>query len=167
MLALQITELKPFMNKLFLGDVFDTFLLSEASFVTFNTFHIDGKLKKEFYSATELEEHFPDQQSYSTWKQVRPFCLELIKGKHTPLEFKIVLRLSERNLQKLLDNSGLSLSIADINGLFLNLHYHDQKMLCSTGTAMNLFTLDKSLDQLWADMIMKYLTKNEISFETL
>ena len=167
MLAIQITELKPFMNKLFIGDVFDTFLLSEASFVTFNTFHIDGKLKKEFYSQEELDEYFPAQQSFSTWKQVRHFCLELIKGKHTPLEFKIVLRLSERNLQKLLDNSGLSLSIADINGLFLNLHYHDQKMLCSTGTAMNLFTLDKSLDQLWADMIMKYLTKNEISFETL
>ena len=35
MLAMQITNLKDFMNKLFLKETFDRFLLSEASLTTF------------------------------------------------------------------------------------------------------------------------------------
>ena len=69
MLALQITEVKPFMNKLFLGDTFDGFQLSEAVFVTFNTFHIDGSLQKEYYSSEELEMQQLSQQSWSFWRQ--------------------------------------------------------------------------------------------------
>lgn len=48
MLALEILDIKDFTSKLFVGNVFDTFCLSEAAFTTFLTCTIDGKLKKDF-----------------------------------------------------------------------------------------------------------------------
>ena len=44
MLALKITDIRDFTNKLFIGEVFDKFCLSEAVITTFNTFTIDGRL---------------------------------------------------------------------------------------------------------------------------
>ena len=48
MLALKITDVKDFMNKLLIGEVFDRFSLVEASVTTFNTFTINGKLHYDF-----------------------------------------------------------------------------------------------------------------------
>lgn len=163
MISLEITERKNFMNQLFLTETFDAFFLSEATFVTFNTFHIDGRLKPEYYSSEELENSGMTEQLFSSWHQVRPFCLELIRGKHTPLEFKIVFRLSDANVQKLLVQSSLSLRPADIAGLFLNLHYHDGKLTCTTGTALTFFTLDKSLDHVWDTMVQKFFVSTHLN----
>lgn len=167
MLALQVTDIKPFMNKLFLGDLFDPFLLTEAFFITFSTFHIDGTFKKEYYSREELEESGMAEQSNALWRQVRPFCLDLIKGKHTPLEFKIVFRLSDSNTQRLLEQSSTGLSQNDINGLFLNLYYKENKLVCTTGTSLVLFTLDKTLNHLWDDMVKRFFDKNDLSYDIL
>ena len=123
MISLQIKDVKPFMNKLLLSDYCDAFLVSEATFVTFSTFHIDGALKKDYYSEEELEEQHMQEQTHAAWRQIRPFCLELIKGKHTPLEFKIVFRLSPSNTEKLLHQADISLTSKDISGLFLNIHF--------------------------------------------
>lgn len=159
MTALQISEIKKFMNKLFLSEAFDAFLLSEASFTTFCTFHIDGHFQKDFFQPDEAEEQNMDGQAYALWRQVRPFCLELIRGKHTPLDFKIVFRLAPGNVEKLLRQSGVPLSADDIDGLFLNLHYKEGHLTCTTGTSLRFFTLDKTLDRVWDDMVERYLNK--------
>ncbi|CBL20025.1 hypothetical protein CK1_19950 [Ruminococcus sp. SR1/5] len=52
MLALKITDIRDFTNKLFIGEVFDKFCLSEATVTTFNTFTIDGRLQKDFLIQT-------------------------------------------------------------------------------------------------------------------
>ena len=44
MLALKITDIRDFTNKLFIGEVFDKFCLSEATVTTFNTFTIDAEI---------------------------------------------------------------------------------------------------------------------------
>lgn len=157
MIAITITERKTFMNRLFLTEYFDHFLLSEATFVTFNTFHIDGVLEKEYYTPDELEIGQLTDQQYSSWKQIRPFALSLIKGSHTPLEFKIIFRLSEKNVKKLLAQASLSYSAEDVNGLFLNLHFKAGTLTCTTGTSLAFFTMDKSLEKAWDDTIKKYL----------
>lgn len=165
MIALQITEIKPFMNQLFLENAFDAFLLSEATFVTFGTFHIDGSFKKEYYSAEELETQQMTGQTYAQWRQVRPFGLELIKGKHTPLEFRIIFRLSPANVEKLLLQAQISISPSDVDGLFLNLHYRTGTLSCTTGTSLCFFTLDKTLDHTWDAMVKKFFEKQHISYE--
>ena len=50
MIAIEITDLKIFMNTLLLKETFDTFYLEEATLKTAQTFVIDGHLNKEFYT---------------------------------------------------------------------------------------------------------------------
>ena len=57
MIALKIEDMKQFTASLFLGEVFDSFLLKEAEIVTFNMFTIDGRVRHGYYSEEELEEH--------------------------------------------------------------------------------------------------------------
>ena len=55
MIALQIQDIKDFMNRLLLKETFDPFLVIEATITTYNTFHIDGRLKPDYYSPEERE----------------------------------------------------------------------------------------------------------------
>lgn len=167
MIALHILDVKNFMAKLLLNDTFDHFLLSEATITTFNTFHIDGFLHKEYYSAEELEVDGLNERITSYWKQVRPFCLDLIKGKRTPLNFKLIFQLSPANVEKLLIQTGISLSSSEVNGLFLNLKYDNNQLTCITGTSITIFTMDKTLEQSWDQMVQKFFKQKEIPFELL
>ena len=164
MISLHILNVKDFMSQLLLHDTFDRFYLTEASITTFGTFLIDGHLQKGYFSCEELEnEEFC--QPYSYWKQMRPFCLELIKGKKTPLNFKIVFQLSSSNTEKLLLQTGVALTPSDVNGLYLNLHYDGRSLHCITGTSLNLFTMDKSLEHAWDEMVRKFFHAKEIPAE--
>lgn len=96
---------------------------------------------------------------------MRPFCLELIKGKKTPLNFKIVFQLSSSNTEKLLLQTGVALTPSDVNGLYLNLHYDGRSLHCITGTSLNLFTMDKSLEHAWDEMVRKFFHAKEIPAE--
>jgi hypothetical protein len=164
MISLHILDVKGFMSQLLLRDTFDRFYLKEASITTFGTFFIDGHLKKDFYTEEELEQE-AYAQPYSYWKQIRPFCLELMKGRKTPLDFKIVFQLSSSNTEKLLTQAGLSFTSSDVTGLYLNLHFDGSNLHCVTGTALALFTMDKSLDLAWDEMVKKFFRSKEITVE--
>lgn len=165
MIALQIQEIKSFMNKLLLSQTFDNFLLVEGHITTYNTFHIDGRLQKDFFTAQEIEEGNLTHRTFSLWKEVRPFCLELIKGKKTPLGFRFTFQLSEENTKKLLCASGItSLTPENVSGLLFNVRYDHNGLSCITATNLNLFTLDKSLEHAWDDMLKRFLKQQEISF---
>jgi hypothetical protein len=167
MISVQIQDIKDFMNKLLLKQVFDGFLVVEGSVTTYNTFHMDGHLHPEFYSKEEQEELELDSRRFSRWQDLRPFCLELIRGKHTPLAFRFTLQLSERNTEKLLTQTGSTFTTGDVNGLVLNIRYDSTGLFCTTATSMSLFTLDKSLEQAWDQMVLKFLAQQEISYTTL
>ena len=49
MIALRIEEQKKFTSGLFIGELFDQFLLREADIVTFNRFTIDGRVRRGYY----------------------------------------------------------------------------------------------------------------------
>ena len=98
---------------------------------------------------------------------MREFCFSIIKGKRTPLSFKFVLGLSDSNIEKLLLQQDLDFKPQDVRGLYINLKYDGQNLQCITGTAMNLFTMDKSLEQAWDKMIQKFFTQKEIKYEVL
>lgn len=162
MIALAITEVKECMAKLLLSEVFDPFYFIEGEIVTFGTFTMDGYLKKEFFEQEEIPE-----REYALWKDVREYCFSLIRGKRTPLSFKFVLGLSDANIEKLLLQQELDFKPQDVRGLYINLKYDGQKLQCITGTAMNLFTMDKSLEQAWDKMVQKFFTQKEIAYELL
>ena len=162
MIALALTEVKECMAKLLLSEIFDPFYFIEGEITTFSKFSIDGYLNKDFYEKEDAPE-----RDYALWKDVREYCFSLIKGKRTPLNFKLVLGLSDSNIEKLLLQQGLDFKPSDVRGLYINLKYDGQKLQCTTGTAMNLFTMDKSLEQAWDKMIQKFFTQKEIAFELL
>ena len=162
MLALHILDLKDFTGKLFIGDVFHRFYLTEASFTTSVTFTIDGTLHKEFYDSDNCPE-----RTCCYWEEVKSQCFSFIKGKRTPLHFKIVFQLSRENTEKLLMQSGLSLKREDVCGLYLNLQFDGAQLICTTGSSLRFFTMDKTLDHVWDDMVRKFFRKQNIVFENL
>lgn len=162
MILLSIPEVKEFMSKLLLSETFDTFLFVEGEIVTFNTFTINGRLQKEFFDKDMVPE-----RTYSLWKDLREYCFSLIRGKRTPLRFKFVFGLSEPNIEKLLKQQDLSFTPQDVQGLYLNISYDGTSLKCVTGTSMNLFTMDKSLEEAWDKMVQKFFTQKEIEFEVM
>lgn len=165
MIALQIQDIKNFMNKLLLSRTFDHFLLIEGSITTHNTFRIDGKLHRDFFTEEEIQEQNLSERNFSLWKEIKPFCLELIKGKKKPLGFQFVFQLSGENTDKLLASSGItSIRPENVSGLLLNVRYDGTRLACITATNLSLFTLDKSLEHVWDDMIKRFLKQQEISF---
>jgi len=163
MLVLQINGIKNFMSKLFLKDTFDRFYLVEAVIVTANTFTIDGKIKKEYYSAEENKER--QNIEYSLWEAIRPLCFQLIKGKKTPLSMKLIFRLTPEQSKQLLQKSGLSFQEDEIGGYYFNLRYENSTAVLTTGISMKTFTMDKSLENYWDQTMRDFLKKSEIDTE--
>lgn len=134
---------KSCMAHLLLKDTFDDFSFIEGQITTFNTFQIDGYLQKDFFDETP-------EQTYSHWKDVRDFCFSIIRGKRTPLSFKIVLALNESKYSEFLQSHQITTyRPEEIQGLYLNFHYDGATLQCVTGISMKTFTLDKSLEKEW------------------
>lgn len=162
MIALKLPEVKECMAKLLLSDTFDSFLFIEGEIVTFSTFSMDGFLKKDFF-----EKDLAPSRAYALWKDMREYAFSLIKGKRTPLSFHFVFGLSEMNIARLLQQQQLTFQPQDVQGLYLNLKYDGQNLTCITGTSMKIFTLDKSLEEAWDQMVQRFFLKKEISAEVL
>lgn len=160
-------DTKKCMNELLLQHAFDSFLFLEGDITTFNTYHIDGRLKKEFYRQQTNEEITIPEREYALWKEQREFCFSIIKGKRTPLNFRFIFSLSAPNIAKLLEQEQLSFTSSDVQGLYLNFKYDGTVLTCTTGTSMNIFTLDKSLETAWDKMVQRIFAKYEIPFELL
>lgn len=167
MLALKITDIRDFTNKLFIGEVFDKFCLSEASITTFNTFTIDGRLQRDFFDTDSLNKLTEHERTHSLWKEIRPFCWSVIRGKRTPLSFKIVLHLSRNGIEAAMRNTDLGISSEQIDGFYLNLQFKNNALLCTTGTSLKTFLMNKQPEQFWDDMILHFLNQNQILFEKL
>ena len=140
------------MAHLLLKSAFHNFSFIEGEVTTFNKYHIDGRLHKEFFD----EE--PDRE-YSCWKEVQEYFFSVIRGKRTPLSFKIILSLARDDFPSFLSSCNLPFRPEDIQGLYLNLRYSENQLRCITGTSMNTFTMDKSLEQEWDRYVQKLLTE--------
>ena len=55
MIALELTDIKDFMNKLLRTEVFDHFLLQEAVITSGASYVIDGHITKGYYTDEEVE----------------------------------------------------------------------------------------------------------------
>lgn len=166
MIALSIIDVKDFMNKLLIGEVFDRFFLVEASVTTFNTFTIDGKLQQDFFDTDTVAMHKSNLIEYSLWRDVKPYCFSVIRGRRTPLNFRIVLQLSHKQTQQILNPSFPDGSVPDCR-FCLNLQYRNDSLLCTTGVSYTSFCLDKRPEHLWDEIIRKFLSGQHIAFQVL
>lgn len=166
MIALSIIDVKDFMNKLLIGEVFDRFFLAEASVTTFNTFTIDGRLQQDFFDTDTVAMHKSNLIEYSLWRDVKPYCFSVIRGRRTPLNFRIVLQLSHKQTQQILNPSFPDGSVPDCR-FCLNLQYRNDSLLCTTGVSYTSFCLDKRPEHLWDEIIRKFLSGQHIAFQVL
>lgn len=167
MIALHLPEVRVFMNKLLCTEIFDNFLLQEASIQGNISYHIEGTLHRDFYTEDELELEHLSGLSFIPYGKVRTQCFDLIKGKRTPAFFKFVLSLSPVNLEKTLQQTGSNLTLQDVTAAFINLKFQNNQLLLTTGISYRTFTIDKSLDHEWDTLIKKFLKNHDIIFEEL
>lgn len=169
MIALEIKGTKNIMNALLLTGQFDSFLVEEAVITTFNTFHIDGHLVADFYSSEELEELENNQKStvFSYWSDIRPVCFQLIKGKKTPVSFKVVLHAAPQLSEKIAANPECGVAANLIRSLILNIRYDNGKVTCVTGSAFTTFIMDKSVEKLWDAYVRQLLSGFGLDFEEI
>ena len=166
MLACKIKDIKSFTSKLLVKDDFDKFAVSEAVIMTYNSFIVDGHLRKEHFSDEEWEAMSGER--FSMWETIKPFCFQAIKGKKTPESFKIVLLLSETEKNvffEALSEKPANITAANINGRFLHIKYENGELYITTGTSLGIFVIDKTLDNAWVAYVKKFLNEHEIDFE--
>ncbi|MCI8483902.1 MAG: hypothetical protein HFH41_06145 [Lachnospiraceae bacterium] len=167
MILLSILDIKEFMNTLLRTDTFDSFLLSEGSITTYMTYLLDGHPRKDFFSPEDEPYELVAQEPFIPFSLIRPACFDLIKGKRTPISFRFVFLLSSENQKRTIASIGGSFSSSDVSGMYLNLKYQEQKLICTTGVSYQIFSMDKSLEHAWDDMVKRFFQKHQIAFEVL
>lgn len=139
------------MEHLLLKETFDPFLFIEGEITTFNTFSINGLIEKDFFDE-------PPAGRYSDWQSIRPYCFHIIRGKRTPLRFKLILSLPPDQYGGFLaQEPRISCRTEDIQGLYLNFHFDGNTLQCITGTSQHIFTMDRSLDVKWDEYVYHLL----------
>lgn len=155
----EAADLKSFTTGLFGGDIFDGFLLREAEIVTFNSFKIDGRIRKEFYSSEEADE----SEEYSYWRDIRPVCFNIIKGRRLPVSFRIILKLARKDKAEWTEASG---TVSGSDGdFYMNIRYENRKLRITGGMASAMPDL-AAADE-WDLYILNFLKKNNIAAESV
>ncbi len=167
MLALKISSTKAFMNHLLVADTFDNFLLEEATISTANLYQIDGHINKDFYAGDELTEAQSLPYAFAQWKDMKPLCFNLIKGKRTPLFFKFVLHLKPEQVSKLMAAGSSSITAEEIKALVLTIKYDGSQTVLTTASAFHTFLMSKEPDALWDKALQQFLTRKGIDYEIL
>lgn len=161
MISLKILEMNRFMGKLLKGDAFDLFLLKEGFLRTSIEYRFQGHLFKEYFDTQEQESV---AEEYTSWGEVKPFVYELIKGKKTPLAFSFTLLLSREKTAEFVTKESLNVG-EDSPSLYLQIRFDHGTGRVVTGTARNVFTLDKSLEEAWDKEVKELLRSMEIVAE--
>lgn len=165
MIALKLTDIKTFMNQLLRSEMFDNFLLAEASIAKDATFTIDGHVNASYYSKEELEEQGLSEHAILPYAMLRPACYQLMRGSHTPVSFKFILTLSPENMENTLARSESGLTLNDVKGIFINLSFQNGRLTLTTGISYAVFSAGHALDHEWDSMVQKFLNKHGVSFE--
>jgi hypothetical protein len=165
MLALQITHLKTLMSQLLIADTFHIFLLESASITTANTYTVDGRMHRRFFSNEETEGASLNPYEFAKWEDMQSFCLGLIKGKRTPLSFKFVFQLMPEHMERLLTQNGCSVPAEQIKALVFTIHFDGTKALLTTGSSYHTFLMTKEPEEIWDKSLSKYLSQKGIAYE--
>ncbi len=165
MKAFYIKDHRQFMNHLLRSELFDHFLLTEASIHGAVTYEIDGHINRDFFDSAEIEALTADGSSYLPFAKLRPVCYELIRGTHTPLYLKFVFLLSPKNAENTIAAAETTLTAQDITGIFLNLTFRDGSMVLTTGVSYRTFLPDRSFDNAWDALAARFLSAHGIDFD--
>ena len=140
------------MAALLTKETFDRFLLVEATIHNRIAYVIDGHMAGE-------------ERSCIPYSEVRSLCFDMIKGKQTPEYFQFVLQLAPEEKDNLIENSDVVLQSADVVSLSMNIRYQNNELTVMTGTSLRIFTVDRSLDEVWDHWVRQFLVTGNCTFE--
>ena len=162
MIAFKIVDVKDFMNKLFIGEVFDNFLLVFFEMNAIVKLTIDGTRNEAW-----IEDEDKELGRYVSWKELRSKVFLLVKGDRVPQAIKIVFRLSETNTEKVTAKLGINNAVEKDYGLFFNLKFENNEVNIVTGVSVTDFLISKELGNLWDEDLIKFLKYYQIAVEML
>lgn len=160
MRAFEITEVKAFMSALLVGSVFDNFALSELKMNNAGGFVIDGHRNRDFYDEEEFES-LPEKE-FLLWSEVKNIVYDMVKGNKQPVAMQIAFRLNSVNTGKTINNSGITVPLEQVGGIFLNIRYDRTALTVTSGTALKTFSMDRSLENTWDEFAERFLKKNQL-----
>ena len=149
------------MAKLLVSDVFDVFRMQEASLITSVTYNISGRIRPDFYSPEERENLTGE---IITWSEMRPRLFELIKGKNTPVSFRMTLSLDDANMNALMAKESPEGHSDALRALVINIRFENGAVNIITGTSYDSFVLDKSEEKIWDKAFANFLSSKGIDF---
>ena len=162
MIGLSIQDIKNFMAGMLTGNMFDKFYLCDGEIQTFTEFHLGGYLNRPYFDSEEWENL--EGRKLCLWSEMKPFVFQLIRGHKLPVRFKFVFQLSRENTVWLLEKRRLPVREEDIGGLFMNITYEHQKLVCTSGVSYKTFIMDKTLEQCWDETVCQYFKQNHIAY---
>lgn len=165
MIVLKVLDVKKFMAGFLAGTMLDAYQLASGSITTFCTFRIDGNFHKEFFEDEETNAPEAAHPSFVPWKSVKSFCFSIVRGKRTPLSFKFVFYVPEKQVPLFCQKTGVPFEADNPPGLCLNLKYDKTGLFVTTGISRKSFSLDRSADEAWDKYVSTYLKKVGIAVE--
>lgn len=164
MQAIEILDVRAFMQLLFQTDTFNEYELVSADLKTELGYSIDGHINRDYYE--DESENLPlTGHTFLPWSIAKDKIFQLIRGKKTPSRLKIILRVNPEQLHSMLTYENSSLNPNDIDGVFLNILFQEQKLNVICGVSYKIFTLDKGLENVLFDDFVTLLKSNSISIE--
>ncbi len=156
MISIKIHDINNFMTQLLTNELFDSFLLCDGEISTTNSFTINGRINKSFFA----EDESMNLENFIYWKQLKHICFEIIKGKKVPTKMKFVFSAPSTHYEKFISESGAPFTLENIGGLYLHIYFENNEITCITGTSLNTFSMDKTLDNYWDDKMLNFLCTN-------
>ena len=150
----EIKEIKEFLNGLFTEERYESFYLFSVKLDSNISYEIDGKINKEFYSEEELGQL--ENKEYVCWKDIKKSVLGFMSMGKLPVKMKLILMFNKDNINRLIEMNNIPIHPDNVRALFMNILYSDNRLSITTGTSLNVFTMDKTLEDLWDKTVEKY-----------
>lgn len=157
MQTIEILDIKPFMQLLFQTNTFDSYEFVSAFIRTDMTYNLDGHINKDFFTEDEWNTQNAGDTPYLLWQTTKERIFFLIKGKKTPSQLKVVLKLPHADTRSVLESTHSNLTATDIDGMFLNILFQDNRLTVICGISYQIFTLEKHLEQEFTSHILTVL----------
>lgn len=163
MQTIEILDIKPFMQLLFQTNTFDSYEFVSALIRTDMTYNLDGHRNKDFLTKDEWAAQNAGDASFLLWQTAKERVFYLIKGKKTPSQLKIVFKLPPADTRLVLTSTHSNLADTDIDGMFVNILFQDNRLTVICGISYRIFTLEKQLEQEFTSHILAVLKSLSIT----
>lgn len=165
MQAINILDIKQFMKLLFQTDALDAYQFVSAIIQTDMSYALDGHINQHFFNEDELDTLNLNDSIYMPWAVAKEKIFQLIKGKKTPTQLKIVLKCHQDDMNAFLSSTHSSLNSNDIDGFFINILFQENKLNVICGISYKIFTLEKELETEFYANITTLFKQNNIACE--